>query len=662
MKNVLYNKIFSKIKHSDSLEKNIKLLSLENEMLKNNNLKLKKENNINKDIKKILKKQNKDLVEENNHLLSLVDQNKNDKLLLIYQNECLVKQNEDLVEQNTQIKEKNKTLNKLNSFINFQEFLANSYVSPIVNAPFSSEDKRVFAFMDHITKYLIQNAKSITDKPLVSIIMPTYNREDIIQNAINSVLKQTYENWELIIIDDGSTDNTLSVLNKLPKDKIRILSYEENKGHSFARNFGLKISRGEYIMYLDSDNEWDSKYIETIIGAFMELPDADAIYSGQLLYKDFNSKPYAIRFGSFNRPLLHNRNYIDMNCFCHKRYIYEEIGGFDENLIKLVDWDYILRISNKFKMYSVPVLLSKYYESSSLNRVTSIPFNYYENASKILKKNTIPNKEYKNLTHKVSIIIPSYESLKELKLCIETILSFNLKDMIDIIIIDNDSSNEIKSYLKSIESKQIKIILNDINYGFTYAVKQGIDLSDITSDILLLNNDAILTEGAIEHMQMAAYSYNDCGIIVPHEIVPKENKHMNFHVPYANPKFECDVLPSKGHHNIINMPMFHDGGVLELNFAPFFCAYIKREVYSRTLGLDPELGRHYRSDRIFSDFIRHVLKMKIYQEPNAYVHHKHQTSTNILRKNENEFRIMFKENQWPSDLAKKLGFKKALWD
>lgn len=575
----------------------------------------------------------------------------------------LKRRNKQLLEENIQLKKDNESLEKLNSFINFQEFLANSYVSPIVNAPFGVEDKRVFAFMDYVSKYLIQNTMQIKNKPLVSIIMPTYNRECNIQKAINSVLNQTYENWELIIVDDGSTDDTLNLLNKIVNNKIRIISYSENKGHSFARNKGLKDAEGEYIMYLDSDNEWDSNYIETIIGAFIELPDADAIYSGQLLYENYNTKPYAIRFGSFNKPLLHNRNYIDINCFSHKNNVYKSIGGFDESLIKLVDWDFILRISNEFKIYSVPVLLSKYYVANSTNRVTDFPFDYDGKAAEIIKKNDFTSKNYKNLSHKVSIIIPSYESLNELKMCIETILSFNLNDMVDIIVVDNNSSIEIRQYLKKLESNyQIKLILNDINYGFTYAVKQGIVFSDNYSDILILNNDAILTKGAIEHMQMGAYSYNDCGIIVPHELVFEENPHMNLHVPYADSQFKCDVTPSKIHHNIINIPIFHDGELLELDFAPFFCTYIKREVYNKTLGLDPELGRHYRSDRIFSDFVRHILKMRIYQEPNAYVYHKHQVSTKNLRKNTEEFDIMFNKNQWSDNLAKKLGYKKALWD
>lgn len=575
--------------------------------------------------------------------------------------ELLSEENKNLKKNNLKLKKENNNLKKLNMFVNFQDFLANSYVSPVIDAPFMAQDKRVFSFMDHLSKYLIQNTNQIDIKPLVSIILHTYNNENFIQNVITSVMNQTYENWELIIIDNGSTDNTLNLLKIMANEKIKIFSNSKNEGISSSRNIGLKNSEGDIVMYLGPYNEWDSRYIETMVGAFIELPDADALYSGQLLYKEYNSKPYAVRFGSFNKSLLHNRNFIDIGCFCHKKHIYKEIGGFDEDLWRLEDWDYILRISNNFKIYSVPILLSKYYEFGSDNPFNS-SFDYYELASKILKKNIIPIKEYKNLTKKISIIIPSYESLNELKKCIRAILSFKLSEMVDIIIVDNNSSIEVKEYLKKLESEQIKIILNNVNYGFTYAVKQGIESSEENSDILILNNDVILTEGAIEHMQYGAYTYPDCGIIVPHELVSEKNHHMLYNVPYADIEFKCDVTPSKEHHNIINMPLFHDGGLLELNFAPFFCVYIKREVYNKTLGLDPELGRHYRSDRIFSDFIRHILKMRIFQEPDAYVYHKHQIATKILSKYEEEYTLMFKKNQWPPDLAKKLGYKKVLWD
>ena len=108
------------------------------------------------------------------------------------------------------------------------------------------------------------------------------------------------------------------------------------------------------------------------------------LYSGQYIYNNFDSKPYAIRFGTYNKPLLHNHNYIDLNCFCHKPHVLNEINGFDENLDRLIDWDFILKISNIFKIYSIPVILSKYYNHDSANRITNKPFDYFESSKKII--------------------------------------------------------------------------------------------------------------------------------------------------------------------------------------------------------------------------------------------------------------------------------------
>ena len=353
----------------------------ENTKLKTLNTQLKMENkdlnwrfkNLNKH-SKILNTKNNDL---SSQILSLVDDNKK----ATNQIKTLTKENTNLQQNNTQKDNTIKTLTKENKkfsaeiidlkrkikksnkkhditeFVNFQQYLSKAFISPIVEAPFIYEDKRVFAFMDHLGKQLRNNVLSSDYKPLISIIMPTYNRKDIIQKAIASVLNQTYTNFELIIIDDGSDDGTYTLLKSLKDKRIRIFHHEKNKGCSYSRNIGLKNAEGEIIMYLDSDNEWDSKYIETMLGAFIELPDADALYSGQYLYKNFDSKPYAVRFGTYNKPLLHNHNYIDLNCFCHRANVLNEIKGFDENLFRLVDWDFILKISNIFKRISIRCII-----------------------------------------------------------------------------------------------------------------------------------------------------------------------------------------------------------------------------------------------------------------------------------------------------------------
>ena len=113
----------------------------------------------------------------------------------------------------------------------------------------------------------------VSDK-LVSLIMPTYNRAWCIERAIKSVFEQTYKNWELIIIDGGSTDNTEEVIKKYLNDKrIRYIKFSKNKGVNFARNKGIDNTKGEYITFLDSDDELKSDALETINYEFDRTDD-----------------------------------------------------------------------------------------------------------------------------------------------------------------------------------------------------------------------------------------------------------------------------------------------------------------------------------------------------------------------------------------------------
>jgi len=560
------------------------------------------------------------------------------------------------------------------SFNDFSGFLANSLISPIVYAPFREQDKRCFATMENITGYLTQLSEKENDNPLVSIIMPVYNRVDIVESAIDSVLEQTYSNIELIIVDDGSDDGSKELLESLNDQRIRLLHNDSCKGVSNSRNKGLSVAKGKYIAYLDSDNTWDSRYIAAMVGAFIELPDAEVLYSGQLLFKGDSEKPYAVRFGSFNKSLLTNRNYIDLNALCHTYDLFKRIGGFDETLIRLVDYDLIMRMAETTQIYSVPVILSHYFFNKAENTITNIPDykkyleivrDYRETRIENINK-TINGLNSNKLTKKVSIIIPSYEALDDIKECIESLFELNIDKWLEIIVVDNFSSHPIIEYLEELEANgKIKLIKNDINFGFTYAVNQGIAIAETGNDIVIMNNDAILTSGAIESLQKAAYELSDCGVVVPQQVLPGDTKTITTHVPYAYPNFECDVNLSAVHENIMNVPVFHSGSVVELSFAPFFCVYIKRDVLNNSLGLDAEYGRHYRSDRIFCNYLRHMMHLKIYYIAEAVVYHKLQKSTDMQRNNpekNSNFDIMFRKNKWDEKLASRLGYKLPVWD
>lgn len=555
------------------------------------------------------------------------------------------------------------------SFRDFTGFLSYSVISPMIMAPFREQDKRCFATMENITKYLTLNSLANQDE-MVTVIVPVYNRIDTVKSSIESVLNQSYTNFELIIIDDGSDDGSKELLETIKDERITILHNATRKGVSTARNMGLELAKGKYVAYLDSDNLWDSRYLAAMIGAFKKLPDADVVYSGQYLFRGNEKNPYAVRFGSFNRSLLKNRNYIDINSLCHKKELTDDIGGFDETLVRLVDYDLILRMAENAQIYSVPVILSHYYYDNANNTITNIPG--YVHYLEIVREKTQKRREKQiktrtpnHLDHGVSIIIPSYEALEDIKECMEAIEE-QYPESVEIVVVDNDSKGAVVEYLKKLEDAgRIKLLLNPVNYGFTYAVNQGIEIASHENDILLMNNDAILTGGSIESLQTTAYDISDTGIVVPQQVLPPETKTINEHVPFAYPQYECDVNLSKAHDNIINVPVFHSGRVVELSFAPFFCAYIKRTVINDSVGLDPENGRHYRSDRIFCNYIRHIMKLKVYYVERAVVYHKLQKSTEDLKnqpKKGADYDVMFQKNKWEPENAKKLGYRRPIWD
>ena len=104
---------------------------------------------------------------------------------------------------------------------------------------------------------------NITEGPFIDIIMPNYNKAEFISEAVDSVVKQTYKNWYLYIMDGGSTDSSLQKLSKFSKIKnIRIISFKRNKGPGFSRNYGMRISNSKYISFLDSDDGWSSDKLE----------------------------------------------------------------------------------------------------------------------------------------------------------------------------------------------------------------------------------------------------------------------------------------------------------------------------------------------------------------------------------------------------------------
>ncbi|QKX15831.1 glycosyltransferase [Microbulbifer sp. YPW1] len=574
-------------------------------------------------------------------------------------------------------------------YTDFEGYLKWSFFNREVPAPFREEDKRCFAYMDWLEKFDSKRySRQLEGKnaPLVTIVMPTYNRAHIIGRAVQSVLAQSYFNWELIVIDDGSSDNTSDVIAAFGDDRIRYVRLDGNLGVSHARNHGLTIAKGEYIAYLDTDNDWRENFLLLVVGNLEEKRDYDCAYTAQYLYRNEQSQPCAVRFGPFNRTLLENRNYIDMNAFVHRRSIFDRLGGFDTKLRRLVDWDLVLRYSEDKKPLAISNIVSNYYYYSEGNAIT-ITEDLASAKSALSQSRSLGREEFvleydeigyrgdgeeasspvtssqiksSLLSQKcpVSVIVVSFNIPKIFRACIESVLRTTDPELTEIIIIDNCSDSETIEVVRELSAhKNVKSVFNELNLGFTAAVNQGIELAQYSNDIILLNNDAIATSGWVQAMQDVVERYPDAGIVCPQQVLFPNTKTLNTHVPYADPNCETDVSVSYHHKNLELAGLLDSAPEFEVNFVPFFCVYIPRSVIREVGLLDEKLGRHYRSDRLYCYAVRYQGGKKVYFTPKSKLYHLHQQSTSSLKKKDKEeFEVMFVKNSWSQD------FPVSEWD
>ena len=551
----------------------------------------------------------------------------------------------------------------------------------------------LFSNMEKIRKNLLKKYVHRKHGECISIIMPTHNRASIIIKAIDSVINQSYQNWELLIIDDASTDNTKNVVHSYQNNKIKYHLSTSCMGVSHARNIGFDNAQGKYIAYLDSDNEWHSDYLMIMINILEDNPEFKSVYCAQTLYdcKNKIEVKKGLRFGYFNRAFLENDNYIDINAFLHNKSLFYEYGGFNENLTSLEDWDLLLRYLENSFPFPLPCVLSKYYFHRSNNQL-SFSKNYKKN-KELLRKNISKNVElqiqYKKILNnpfykmfnlktsynlsairkvtirkvairKVTIIIPSYESLNCLKVAIEAVRKYTKKENYDLIIVDNNSSESIIKYLQSLENKIAenkiaenkiaenkiaKVVYNKYNFGFTYAINQGIKLADSKTDIVLLNNDAIVTKGWLDGMYEVVDKVSNVGIVAPRQVLPPFTKTCKTHVPACDNSFEVDVNLSYHHDNIIDPIFFPERGFVKLSFVPFFCTLILRKCLEKIGILDFNKGRHYQSDTLFCT---KALKnnFNIIYTPHSKVYHLLQQSTEELKKDKQMYKNLFIDNSW----------------
>jgi glycosyltransferase involved in cell wall biosynthesis len=249
------------------------------------------------------------------------------------------------------------------------------------------------------------------EKPFTSIIIPTFNRSNILPKAIDSIHRQTYTHYEIIVVDDGSTDNTKKIITKYPEIKY---IYQDNHGASSARNTGIQHAKGDFIAFLDSDDYWLPNKLELQVKIFLKNPLLWMVAGAKVKNKDRKLND------SFSNPNLTYDtkkitflNLIEYNCIntpsvLVRRDIFEMTGLFDTNLKTGEDWDLWLRIAcfGPVAFIKTPlVIINKINQSLSSDR-----YEIYNNNLKVFDKwNPLKNSKspltYKNF---IKIVIKHF--------------------------------------------------------------------------------------------------------------------------------------------------------------------------------------------------------------------------------------------------------------
>ncbi|MER8829457.1 glycosyltransferase [Mesorhizobium sp. M0938] len=304
-----------------------------------------------------------------------------------------------------------------------------------------------------------------------SIITPFYNRKSSIFRSIDSVLGQRHAIYELILVDDGSTDGAYDAIierysDEMSGGKIKLIRSNERTGVSAARNAGLAKASGPWIAYLDSDNCLKPNFLSTFASSIIEHPNH------RLFYSCFENQSDGVVRGRrpFNRPALLKANYIDLGAFVHSRDMFRNLGGFDTTMRRLVDWDLIIRYTEKAPAVFIPHPLMIYNDAATDKSRISVSESLDDARVYLRGKHGMP------IT--ITTIVPAYNHESYISQALDSAIKQAGDFIHEIIVCDDGSSDRTRDIVKGYVQKHrhlVRDVSNDENLGISSTFRKCID-------------------------------------------------------------------------------------------------------------------------------------------------------------------------------------------
>ena len=340
----------------------------------------------------------------------------------------------------------------------------------------------------------VQLPAASIDEPLVSIVMPTWNRAAALRRAVRSVQAQTYGGWELIVVDDGSTDDTAFVLQGLTAFDARIRVVRgEHAGVSRARNLAIAQARGRYVAFLDSDNTWQPDFLRITLSA-MQRRDLDGAYTAMELR---DGKRTTFRAFDGGREHLLVGNHIDLNVLVVRADRLAQTGGFAEDLRRTVDYDLVLRLSQSCQLTYLPYIGAIYSEDredpTRISVREPLTWDYVVRSRHLVDWASARDRE--RVPGRISAVVPVHNHPGEAVRGIEALLQWD--GDLELVVVDAGSRRSASSMLAtlSLADPRVRWHRMPVNLGFALGTNVGLGLT--TGELLLVCDPHVLLRSGL---------------------------------------------------------------------------------------------------------------------------------------------------------------------
>lgn len=337
-------------------------------------------------------------------------------------------------------------------------------------------------------------------RPLVSIVMPTWNRAVSLRRAVLSVQAQTYAGWELVIVDDGSTDDTPFVLQGLSAfdPRIRVIR-GEHAGVSRARNTAIAAARGDYLAFLDSDNTWEPGFLRVALAA-MTHRGLDASYTAMELR---GGKKTMFRAFDGGREHLLVGNHIDLNVLVVRAHRVREVGGFAEDLRRTVDYDLVLKLSEVCELTYLPYVGAVYTEdradTSRISVREPLTWDYVVRSRHLVDWTGARDRD--RVPGRISAVVAVHDQPGAAVRAVEGLLQWD--GDLEVVILDNGSRRSGSTVLAALELADPRVRWHRVPAHLGFALGTNVGLGLTTGEFLLVTDPHLLLRGGLDVLRDA---------------------------------------------------------------------------------------------------------------------------------------------------------------